>query len=463
MAYYDNYNPKKYGTLEVSQIDDKRADVFFVPSALTLEVAGFSSDSKHKHRTKILELSNGGKIVTIIPINTRKTGKCFLKPKYEKIKRITIEKTSEQFVSLSNDNLNEDDVFEILNELPIGLSKNYKFGLGFNMTYRHIVEAVEAISNCNEIYISHHETKNSLEDKIFYISEKDYDEVRRSINRINDHVYTALREVRYSSIYNTFADRIDIETIEPKIGKHHYREIFIKSGEGKRKLEAGAEQKLIDAVSNHASELVDKSPEGVVKLRGDLELVALADLIYRYEGMIEKKRTESDWQIFFNENPFIFSMAFNYPVILLGDQVSVGGKKFNKKGEKIADFMVRNKLTDNVALFEIKVPHVNMLSKRTISDGIYVPSSKMVGAVAQVLDQKQKLESNIAQLKYNSNVSNIETHAVRCCVLIGKIPENDDKRRSFEIYRKNLINVEVITYDEILENLKQLRKFLNSK
>lgn len=462
MTYYDTVDPEYDGTLEVSQVGDSQVDVFFVPSDYHLDTANLTKSDRHKHHTKILEISNGGKTLTVIPIETFANEENFLEPKYKNIRRITIEKFRGNYISL--DNVTSDDILEILNELPSGFVKNYKFGLGFQKDYRFIVDAIESISNCSEIRISAKiDTQISSDEATFCISSRDYDEIRRLINRIRSHAQTAVREVRYSSTYNILAQRIGIDPIEPKIGRHPYRELFTRAAEERRELEDGVADDLIEALSKHAPELAETFPIKLVELRGDLEKVTLDRFIIKYETILKKNNKEGTWQRFFNENPYIFNFAFNYPVVLVGEQLSAGGQKLDRKGTKIPDFMIRNELTDNVALIEIKTPQAPILAKTPVSDGMYSPSSSLVKAVAQVLDQKQVFESDISQIKDKSRKYDIESYAVRCCVVIGEMPEDFDKKRSLEIYRRNLINVEVITYTEILERLKQLRKFLSCK
>lgn len=460
MTYYDTFDPEYDGTLEVNQVSDSKVDVFFVPSAYHLETAKLPKNGQHKHRAKILELSNEGRVLTVLPIGTFANEENFLKPKYKNIRRITIKKFERNFISLNY--VTSDEILEILSGLPSGFVKNYKFGLGFKRDYRFIIDAIESISNCNEICISTKvNTQISSDGTVFCISSRDYDEIRRLINRIRNHAQTAVREVRYSSTYNILAQRIGIDPIEPKIGKHPYRELFTRAAEERRELEGGVADDLIEALSKHAPELAETFPVKLVELRGNIEKVTLNNFIIKYETILKKNNTEGTWQIFFKENPYIFNFAFNYPVVLVGEQLSAGGQKLDRKGTKIPDFMIKNGLTNNVALIEIKTPQAPILAKTPVSDGMYSPSSNLVKAVAQVLDQKQIFESEISHIKNKSRKYDIESYAVRCCVVIGEMPEDFDKKRSLEIYRRNLINVEVITYTEILERLKQLRRFLS--
>lgn len=463
MTYYDTYDPEVDGTLEVRKIGDSKVNVLFAPPDRSLEEAGLPTNIRHNYRTKILELKNCGKQLTIIPIETFGDRENFLKSKYKKVKKITIEKLRGEFIAISS-SVSTEEVLETLEKLPSGFIRNYKFGLGFNNDYRFIVEAVEKISSCTEIFITkRHETKISPDGKTFYISDKDYDDIRRMLNRIRSHAQTAVLEVRYSSTYNFLAQHIGADTIEPNFGKHPHRKLFTAAAEGKMRLKENEGIELIESVSKHAPEIAESSPSKIVKLRSDLEQVTLKKLIKEYKNMLKGNKDESHWQEFFNENPFIFNMAFNCPVVVVGGQMYVGGMKSSRTGAKIADFVVRNSLTNNVALVEIKTPRSSLISNRTASRGVYLPSSKTIHAVAQVLNQKANFEADIYSFKAKNECQNIQSYAVRCCVVIGKIPKDQEKVNSFEMYRKNLINVEVITYSEILDNMKQLSRLLNNR
>lgn len=188
----------------------------------------------------------------------------------------------------------------------------------------------------------------------------------------------------------------------------------------------------------------------------------LERLITRYEEMIGQKLKEQNWQAFFTENPFILSLAFGYPVIKVQDQASVGGCKLSGSGEKIADFLVKNSRTNNTAIFEIKTPQADLLNKTPFRRGIHKPSSELTGAINQALDQKYQFQTHIASVKHNSRIHDMESYSVHCCLIIGVTPSDKDQQKSFELFRGNSKDVEIVTFDELLEKLRQLRDFLES-
>ena len=128
-------------------------------------------------------------------------------------------------------------------------------------------------------------------------------------------------------------------------------------------------------------------PDKLAILKKDIELVTLEALIERYEEMMNAKLAESSWQDFLNENSFLLSLAFGCPVVRVRDQASVGGHKLSGAGGKFTDFLVKNSMTNNSAVVEIKKPNTKLLNETSYREGIYTPSRDLVGAVSQVLDQ----------------------------------------------------------------------------
>ena len=219
---------------------------------------------------------------------------------------------------------------------------------------------------------------------------------------------------------------------------------------------------VISALAKNTKSIAENRPEKLAILQMDIELVTLDALIERYEKMFESRISEGKWQVFFNENPFILSLAFGYPVIKVREQASVGGRKLSGTGEKIADFLVKNSMTNNSAIVEIKTPRAKLLNARPRRSDVYTPSGDLVGAINQALEQKYQFEKGIAQIKENSRMYDIESYSVHCCLIIGTMPSDIDRQRSFELFRRNSKDVEITTYDELLKKLKQLRDFLKS-
>ena len=454
--------PDPEGTLIIEAKTPHSAEVYFIPREEEFHAARIDPDSGEGYRVKILHLDAKAETITIYPTNMYGRHDGFLKPKYSKVRAITL-----GGFHLINVDFEEkpptdpESVCEMLGELPSAFTKNPDHGLGLAKEYRFIIEAVEALSSCDAIVISSKKETHADESAgIFYISYGDFDEMRRKINTITNASQTAGRSVKDATTHNYLAEKLGKPTIEVTTGRSPVRRMITAKAMGEEVLPEEEQDAVIHALTTSAKSLGAEQTERLAKLQSDIELVTLDALIARFEDMLSKSLTEERWQAFFHENPFILHMAFGYPVIKVQDQASVGGRKLSGKGEKITDFLVKNALTNNTALFEIKTPQTAILGKTAYRDGVFPPSKDLTGSMNQALDQRYQFQREVTAIKDKSRLWDLESYAVHCCLIIGRTPTGADEQKSFELFRRNSKDVSVVTFDELLEKLKQLKAFL---
>jgi hypothetical protein len=92
--------------------------------------------------------------------------------------------------------------------------------------------------------------------------------------------------------------------------------------------------------------------------------------------------------------------------------------------------------------------------------GAFPPSADLAGAVTQVLDQRYKLQTKLHAKKATSRRYDLEAYALHCVVIIGTTPEEPEQKRSLELFRNNLHDTLIVTFDELLANLRHLHRFL---
>ena len=270
--------------------------------------------------------------------------------------------------------------------------------------------------------------------------------------------------MNYGATRNFFAEIIDKPVVPIKTGRSPLRKSITQAVlRGEASLSEDEQEEVLDVVARNTRSMAKSKPDKLATLKKDIELVTLEDLIERYQEMMRVRLPESSWQEFLDANSFILGLAFGYPVVKVRGQASVGGHKLSGKGETIADFLVKNSLTDNSAIIEIKTPQTKVLSKSAYRGEIYPPSGDLVGAVNQALSQKHNFEREIARIKDNSRIHDIESYSVRCCLVVGTMPSDEGQKRSFELFRGNSKHVEIVTFDELLEKLKGLRDLLTSR
>jgi hypothetical protein len=194
----------------------------------------------------------------------------------------------------------------------------------------------------------------------------------------------------------------------------------------------------------------------VFQLKTDIEHVTLNELITRFEEMLGKNMSEAAWQAFFKANPFILSLAFAYEAVMVQDQACIGGTGLTGVGGKIADFLFSNPHTGNLALIEIKRPRTPLLSK--YRENLLVPSSDLIAAIYQVIDQRYALQRNLDRLKADSELSRAYGYSIQCVVIAGSNCTTRHERMAFDLARHSLRDVVVLTFDELLGKLKGLQK-----
>lgn len=459
MARWFNRNTSSsQGNLIVEKVRPNCTQVFYIPSNEKLTQAELDPNNASKYRVKLLLVDGQDDRMTLYPINTMAGHHDFLKQKYEQVERITLAGFA---LPVPDDS---DSVIDLLEALPPRFIKDYDFGLGLQNEYRFVVDTVEEISGCTEIVIARGTSTgvDKRDSKIFIIAYADLDNARKSVNRITNRARVAARSVEKATVYNLLAARIGEKEKPVQLGKHPLSRLFAQAAQSDEYLGEADQQKVINVLSRNTKAIAETKPERLTKLQNDIELVTLQVLIERYETMLGQKLKEGRWQAFLNKNSFILSLAFGYPIIKVKDQASVGGRKLSGSGEKITDFLVKNSLTNNTALFEIKTPQAKLLNKTAYREGIFTPSLDLSGSINQALDQKYQFQKQIAQIKDASRIYNIESYAIHSCLIIGTTPTDVDQQKSFELYRRNSKDVQIVTFDELLEKLRQLLKFLAS-
>ena len=454
------------GNLVIEKQSEDCIEAFYTPSKERLELTGLPTDSATEYRVKLLHINWREQRLTIFPTNTRVGHTRFLKPKHDQIERITI--ADGKFIRTDFSQTapsTEDEVMMVLEDLPSCFVKNYHYGLGLTQHYRFIIDAVENLSDCTEVVITKQEQTGPNEnDKVFYISTDDFETVRKAINRTSDASQTAARSINTSFTQNFFAEKLGQAPTAVKTGRSPLRKQitnFVLADEDL--LLEHEKDDLLHSLESNAKSIAETKPAKLASLQKELELVSLGVLIERYEEMIKSRLVEGKWQVFFDENPFLLSLAFSRPVIKIRDQASVGGRKLSGAGEKITDFLVKNSMTNNSAIVEIKRPDTKLLNANPLRGGVYTPSGELVSAINQALDQKYQFEREIVQLKENSQIYDIKSYSVQCAIIIGTLPSGEDQLKSFELFRGNLKNVDIITFNELLEKLKYLRDFMSSE
>lgn len=182
----------------------------------------------------------------------------------------------------------------------------------------------------------------------------------------------------------------------------------------------------------------------------------------RVETLMKNNLENSDeefWQSkVFKENQWVLSQIFACPCTIFADKAYVGGKNITNRGGNVCDFIYQNKLSQNVALIEIKTPCTEIIGKEYRSTFSF--SHELSGAVNQVLNYRDIITKEYYSLCKNGD-DTFELFNPKCIVVIGKISTlTTEQISAFENYRSSLNNIVIITFDELFERISDLLSIL---
>ncbi|CAN5391780.1 hypothetical protein BH09PSE1_BH09PSE1_02220 [soil metagenome] len=393
----------------------------------------------------------------VIRPHTTLPGYDFLQPKYDPLLAIELE-GFRLFTDWLDDD--DDDPWSVLDRLPSGFIKEPDFGLGLVKDLRFIPIIIETAPGITRLIVSKRR-KTEINGSDFIISWRDFDDLRKAFNRIHTKAVTLANRDKSILAHNTLLSAA-APTLYPDRQRPYepdtvFKVVGASGGDGLSKSDRRA---AVDVVAGQAKILAKEDAPALMRLHRDIELVTLDGVIERFSTLLAANRSEQSWQTLFVESPFILRLAFNLPIIAVGDQVSVGGTAFSGTGGKIADFLHKNGLTDNLTLIEIKKPG-SLLVGPQYRGGVYPPSTDVSGSVTQILDQRYQLQKALPGLKDTSNRWDLESYAIKGLIIVGRDLEEKAQKKSFELYRNNLHDVQIITFDELLAKLRHLHDFLS--
>lgn len=196
------------------------------------------------------------------------------------------------------------------------------------------------------------------------------------------------------------------------------------------------------------------------KLLNDSDYIA----IYKTENSITDERLEILWQHFFSKNDWIFGYGLEYKFLgILQKEAHISSTDLSGKDGVIGDFLLGcNKFT---VLVELKRPDTDLFKNKNRSSS-WSLSNELIDAFSQILEQKAswqiQAESN-ANNNYNDEGKIIKQKTVdpKTILIIGnssqysgETKELQIKAKSFELFRRDSRNVEIVTFDELFERAK---------
>lgn len=419
------------------------------------EPAGIAWKHAHPHhegvlpRRPLVHFDTSTKTIHTYPLRTTPS-LSIMAPKYAPVVEIAFE--SFEFALPEAEHEVEEQLY--------GLADHFYFqpmyGLGIRLPFRPIIEVIGR-NGFHRLVISR-TRGTALDHSTFVLAKEDFDGLAYELNRIAARFSDQSRAERSHHVYNELLAGRFPEKFTRDLRSYRKGVLvsFLRQARAtKSSISTVDREALLTHAGQEAPALARRNPHQLYKLQRDFEIAGINELITRFEADLLNSRPEPFWQKLLKLNPFILSMLFGYPIVLVHSQAHVGGQRLGGSGGTIVDFLLKNASTDSLAIVEIKKPDTPLMG-REFRPGRYRPSAEINEAVIQVMDQRYELLVN-----YKSRAKEAGTaHAVDCLVVAGRTPTNAERLASFEMYRTSLRDVRIYTFDEVFLKLCALRDYL---
>jgi len=202
--------------------------------------------------------------------------------------------------------------------------------------------------------------------------------------------------------------------------------------------------------------------EGLLKLNSAL---GIANIKRAQKEWSNNRRNDDEefWQKLLARQSFVLEQIFHVPIVVIKSKAYMGGKSIFNQGGKIVDFLVKNKVTSSLGIIEIKTPCSPLLGPKY--RGVYNISLELTGAVQQVLNYRESLIRDRRSLLEETDIE-ADLFDPFCLIIIGhasnEFSEDKAKLQAFELYRRQLSDIEIVTYDEMFEKMKRLVSVLET-
>ncbi|EOH0516372.1 DUF4263 domain-containing protein [Vibrio fluvialis] len=245
-------------------------------------------------------------------------------------------------------------------------------------------------------------------------------------------------------------------------------------------LTSDVKESLLNEVNTLKKENLEFQKSLKMLLDGELNKDELIEMSHRIEQLkifeqmlkssdVDDNFSESDWQQFFEKNQWIFGLGLNYifNASLEGEKLekTVVGASVSGSGKRVDALLRTTGIIQTLSFGEIKTHRTQVLKsvKEPYRSDSWAISDEFAGAIAQVQRTVQKSLMSISEQltildKYGYRKQDpIYLYKPKAFLVIGSLDEfkndkgliNESKFSSFELFRRSISDIEIITFDEL--------------
>jgi hypothetical protein len=176
---------------------------------------------------------------------------------------------------------------------------------------------------------------------------------------------------------------------------------------------------------------------------------------------------EKVWQRFLEENPWILGIGLTGQLLTSWSnerlEQIVAGFSIAGPGKRTDALMRTSGRIRSMVFAEIKHHETDLLATSEYRSGCWAPSAELTGAVTQIHQTVHMATQQIGQRLADLDDDGVETGELthllrpRSFLIVGNLDQlrsphgiQPQKFQSFELYRRNLYEPEIVTFDELL-------------
>jgi hypothetical protein len=236
---------------------------------------------------------------------------------------------------------------------------------------------------------------------------------------------------------------------------------MLQNADSKQLMEAFMEWARQQDLSSLASSLKNADSTSLINFDAAVTVARLRQFVTEATALLASS-DEGAWQGLLMRESWVISQIYAEPLVVIKEQAYVGGKSLDNTGGSVVDYLYTNNVSRNALLVEIKTPAAPLL--RTYRGNVMAPSTDLGGGVQQLLQARYSFEEEFRQLVARSS-AHLEIVSPHCLLVVGNYSTltDDTERRSFELFRRNARQVDVVTFDELVEKAEQLVRLLEGR
>jgi len=187
---------------------------------------------------------------------------------------------------------------------------------------------------------------------------------------------------------------------------------------------------------------------------------------YKANESITDDKEEKVWQHYFAKNPWIFGYGLDYRYMgILQKEFFASDTDADGKNAVISDFLLADKRF--TTFVEIKKPSTPLFKKDQNRSKSWKLSNDLFESASQILEQKASGQVKIENKEiYTEDGVLVTQKAIdaKVILLIGDLNKEEEKAtnerewsyklRTFELFRRDSRNIEIMTYDELYERAR---------